>query len=253
MAADEDTKSGILVSRLSRRGVIGGTLAAASVAVAYAALGDHWTGGIAAIEETNFSHTPYSFRTLIPACQRMAEQVIRRAGGTVTDEAYLIPVQPPKPPAKLEQWTDQMRMLSVAVSEYDMQRWNPAWKLGASGLEMDAGFMPGRYGRRNVLALHPVSRTEPAYLTAELQVPESPHPKLLIDVTSHEQGDFLLRVVVDGELLSETPVDGKGQWETVQVDLGHYSGRKVNVRVEVHASGWQFEMAYLSRIELKEE
>ncbi len=79
----------------------------------YKALGENLTGGIAGIENTNFVHTAYSFKTLIPACQRALVMVIARAGGRVTSDAYEIPVQQPKAPAKLEQWEDQMKIIGA--------------------------------------------------------------------------------------------------------------------------------------------
>lgn len=79
----------------------------------YKALGEGLTGGIPEIENMNFAHTAYSFRTLIPACQRVAEMLIERAGGAVTDDAYYLPVQKPKAPARLEQWTDQLKIIKA--------------------------------------------------------------------------------------------------------------------------------------------
>jgi len=49
----------------------------------YRALGDDLAGGIPAIADKNFSYTDYSFNTLIPACQKMAEAIIVRAGGKI--------------------------------------------------------------------------------------------------------------------------------------------------------------------------
>ncbi len=69
-------------------------------------LGDA-TAGIPAMADTKFAFTDYSFNTLIPACRRMTEQLIVRAGGTVTRDAYQIPVQSPQPPSTLEQWVRQ--------------------------------------------------------------------------------------------------------------------------------------------------
>jgi len=63
--------------------------------------------GIPAIADQNFAFTEYSFNTLIPACQRVTEQLITRAGGTVSASAYTIPVQEPRPPRTLEQWVRQ--------------------------------------------------------------------------------------------------------------------------------------------------
>ncbi|MBI2433668.1 MAG: ADP-ribosylglycohydrolase family protein, partial [Candidatus Hydrogenedentes bacterium] len=73
----------------------------------YAALGDPWTGGIAAIADTPFSHTEYSFNTLVPACQKIAEAIIVRAGGTIGESAYGIPKQRPLAPMTFEEWSRQ--------------------------------------------------------------------------------------------------------------------------------------------------
>ena len=67
-------------------------------------LDEELTSGIAAIADTPFSYTDYSFSTLIPACQRVAEKVIRRAGGEVGNDAYIISRQVPTPPRTIEQW-----------------------------------------------------------------------------------------------------------------------------------------------------
>jgi hypothetical protein len=72
----------------------------------YAALGDA-TSGIPAMADEKFSFTDYSFNTLVPASQGVAEKVIARAGGKVTDDAYLIPVQEPQAPETFEQWVRQ--------------------------------------------------------------------------------------------------------------------------------------------------
>jgi hypothetical protein len=81
----------------------------------YKALGDDLTGGIAAIENIDFAHTPYSFKRLIPACQRVTEMIVERAGGEVSNDAYFIVRQEPKAPPKLEQWTDQMKIINAKV------------------------------------------------------------------------------------------------------------------------------------------
>jgi hypothetical protein len=77
----------------------------------FSALDPQWTSGIAAVENTSFSNTSYSFKTLIPTCQKVTEAIIRRVGGQVADDGYVIPQQAPKAPEKLEQWTDKAARL----------------------------------------------------------------------------------------------------------------------------------------------
>jgi len=64
---------------------------------------EQYVSGIPEIADREFSHTDYSVNTLVPACQAMAEKIIERAGGEITETSYLIPVQQPVPPP-LEQW-----------------------------------------------------------------------------------------------------------------------------------------------------
>jgi len=59
--------------------------------------------GLPAVSSKKFSHTDYNYDELIGVCQRLTEQIILRAGGRITDTAYIIPYQRPVPP-KLEQW-----------------------------------------------------------------------------------------------------------------------------------------------------
>ncbi|MCP4642492.1 MAG: ADP-ribosylglycohydrolase family protein [bacterium] len=216
----------------------------------YAALGGHWTDGVAKIADTPFSHTDYSFNALIPACQRMAEAILIRAGGEITDTAYRIPVQTPQP-APLEQWEDQMAILSVPVSPHEVRMWNPAWRVTACGPDMDPGLRSEWRGRESVLIVHPVSEEEPAAIEARLSVPDTSAPALLLNLASDPRGDYVLRVLVDGTVAKKAKIDTKGKWTSVSVDLAKYAGEEVDVRVENRANGWKFEAAYLDSIELK--
>ena len=217
----------------------------------YAALGEKLTGGIAAIEDKNFSHTDYSFKTLIPACQRMTERIIERVGGEVTEDGYVIPLQSPEPPPELEQWTDQMKILATPILRSELDQWDPAWKVVACGFDLNPGFKDEAWGRKNVLMIHPVSRDKPAVITADLKVPGPDKATLSIDVASHSEGDFVLKVFVNDELAKEAVIDTKGKWTTEEIDVSDHVGKTVAVRVEAHADDWQHEAAYFGRIEIR--
>ena len=54
-----------------------------------------------------FSHTPYNFPRLVEACEKLARQAVKRAGGRIEkdangEEVFVIPVEQPRP-GKLEQ------------------------------------------------------------------------------------------------------------------------------------------------------
>jgi hypothetical protein len=220
----------------------------------YKALGEPLTGGIAAIADTKFSHTDYSWNTLIPACQKMAEKIIVRAGGKVEADGYVIPVQKPVP-AKLEQWTDKKDAIKAAVSAADMRHWAPGWGLVACGPDMEPGLRDEEYGRKNVLVIHPVSKDKPAVIAMPVAIPDTEHPQFKIDVASYKngdvEGDYVLRISVNKKKAFEETIATKGQWKTITLDLTPYRGKTVPIKIENHANGWSYEGAFLCRPEIK--
>ena len=217
----------------------------------YAALGEHWTGGVAGIADINFAHTDYSFKTLIPACQRMTERIIQRLDGEVLDDAYVIPLQSPKPPARLEQWEDQMDTLVLVIPQEQVDAWGPSWKVTACGDILRPGFKTEELGRKNVLKLHPVNNDKPAVMITECVVRPTGKSELRIPVASHAEGDFVLKVHVNDKLVAEKLIDTQGKWITELVDLSSHAGKTVPVRVEAHSNDWHWEAAYFGRIEIR--
>lgn len=59
--------------------------------------------GIEKIAGTKFAFTRYNYRELTETCRKLTEELIKRAGGKITPDAYAIPVQRPVA-APLEQW-----------------------------------------------------------------------------------------------------------------------------------------------------
>jgi len=68
-------------------------------ALGYSAIPEEYKGGIPAISDKNFAFVPYSFNTIIPACEKLARENIKRAGGREENGVFLIPVQRPVPPS----------------------------------------------------------------------------------------------------------------------------------------------------------
>ncbi|MHC4444309.1 MAG: ADP-ribosylglycohydrolase family protein [Planctomycetota bacterium] len=218
----------------------------------YKALGKDWTGGIADIEDTKFSYTEYSFKTLIHACQRIAEKLIIRAGGKINHDVYLLKRETPKPPPTLEQWINQKDILSQIVRQHEVNLWNPAWRVIQTGPHMEPGYVGNRFGRDKLFMVHPNSMEEPAIIAAYLQVPATNHPKLYIEVTSWPRGgDYILKVFVNDKFKLEKLVDTKGKFITLTVNLADHAGKKVNVRIENHANSWCAEGAYFDKIEIR--
>jgi len=217
----------------------------------YAALGSHVTGGIAAIAGKTFSHTGYTFDAIIPVCQRTAEAIIRRAGGQVTDDAYLIPRQTPQPPKHLEQWTDQKAILLSPATDQRVALWNRRWRVAPVAADAGKGVLPQGYGSTDVLELYPITPERPAAITAELPVPAVEQPRLFLELASDEQrGPFLLKVFVHDRLVREAVVDTKCRWTTKTVIVDP-SAQTVAVRVEAHAASGHPTAAYIRRAEIE--
>jgi len=217
----------------------------------YQALDKDLIGGISQIADTNFAFTRYCFKTLIPACQRMTEKVIVRAGGKISGDIYFIPQQVPIP-ARLEQWTNQEEILSLIVPEWEVALWDPAWKLKACGREMFCGIRRHPHDSRiRVLQIYPVSEDEPAVLVGKLEVPKTNNPKLYVNTASHRRGDYLLKVFINEQLACQKLIQTKGEYVTESINLGSYAGKTIQVRLEAHANNWKNEMAYFARVEIR--
>jgi hypothetical protein len=215
----------------------------------YSAIDSKWIEGISDIEDKNFSHTAYSFKTLIPACQRMTEQIIRRCGGRVTDDSYLLPVQSPVAPDEVEQWENQMAILSTPIRPHEVEAWNKGWKVIACGFWEDPGLLQSYAGQENVLKLFAVSREDPAVMEGPVEVPADSAGQLKLDVNTFRTADWLLKVFVDGKVAASEPVATGGEWKTVCVDLSDHIGRRVMLRLEAHPHGeWKWEQAFFGRL-----
>lgn len=207
--------------------------------------------GMKEIQDKQFIFTNYSFDTLIPACQRITEQIIARDGGQVRKTKYRIALQAPKAPDTLERWDNQLDVLGKPIPQIELDRWSKGWTVVACGTDMGPGVQQDCHGRKDVLLIHPVSQTEPAIIESTIDVPKKADPKLLLEVGSHEQGNYLLKVIVNGKPLLQQDVDTKGQWTMLTADLAPYAGQKVTLRIENHATGWAYEAAYISTVQVQ--
>lgn len=91
----------------------------------YNQLPEHDKAEIAKLADTKFSHTEYSFNDIVKSTEARALEVIRQAGGTVSDAAVAVPLQAPKPP-KLELWNFGIPT-KVVRAEDPAWRWQGDW------------------------------------------------------------------------------------------------------------------------------
>jgi len=79
-----------------------------------------------AIADKKFNHTHYSFNDIVASTVNRAYEVIRMAGGQVSDNDILVPFQKPKAPV-LEQWT-MGKPSKIIPAKDSAWHWTGAWK-----------------------------------------------------------------------------------------------------------------------------
>jgi hypothetical protein len=73
------------------------------VMLGYAAMPEGWTSGIPAIADRKFAYTRYSLNEIVASTMKRAERLILAAGGEVSADEVVVPLQSPQAPP-LEQW-----------------------------------------------------------------------------------------------------------------------------------------------------
>ncbi|MFN5961047.1 MAG: PVC-type heme-binding CxxCH protein [Verrucomicrobiota bacterium] len=133
--------------------------------------------------------------------------------------------------------------------------WNPDWDLDAPDFEGTPTKLVEYHGRKNVLVLHPKSRTEASALVRTIELPAGKSAKLSVWVASHGNGDWDLRATANGERLagsaSINAANPGKRWKKQTWDLSAYQGKKVTIRIENRASDWMNEFSFWSDLRLE--
>ena len=230
-----------------------------------------------------FQYTEYNFPRLLEATEKVAREVVVKAGGRIEkddkgEEVFVIPVQTPKP-AKLEQCWEPGPVANSRFTEEEMakitvkqpakgeggqavdikaavEKFAPGWTVKDCGPDMDPGLRAEFGGRKNVLMTHPLNRDTGCVLSRKLDVPEGKKTTLHVVVGHDPRGDFDLIVRADGkELLKKTvgKDTAKDGWLETDVDLSASAGKTVNLELVNQPTGWTFEAAYWAAIQIKSE
>jgi len=229
-------------------------------------------------EQTYWSHTSYNFPKLIDACEKVARQAVVKSGGKVEkdgsgDEVFVLRIEKPVP-GRLEQcWepgpiagskftAEEMAQIKppqesprqssrVDLSEA-IAKFAPGWMAKDCGADMSPGIRD-ELGKKNVLVTHPLSETLPCVLGRRVDILPDKKTTLHLVVGHHPEGDWVLRVSADRQLVhkvigKETAPDG---WTSIDVDLSEYAGRIITLQLTNEANGWSYEAAYWARIEIE--
>ncbi|MDG2469928.1 MAG: hypothetical protein P8M80_11660, partial [Pirellulaceae bacterium] len=101
---------------------------------------------------------------------------------------------------------------------------------------------------------HPLYPKTACRLSRQITIPAFKKTALKMRVSHHPHGDWQLRVLVNGKVLSDQIVGsktvGKNEWLDVAVDLSRFAGQTVKIVIENHPNNWANEWAYWNRVEL---
>jgi hypothetical protein len=222
-------------------------------------------------QQTIFSHTAYNFPRLVEVCEKLARQIILKAGGRIEkdaggEEVFVIPARPPTP-SKLElSWapgpiagsrftaaemakitrTDMPEQMADAVKKFA-----PGWKIADCGSDMDPGLRAEWRGRKNVLVTHPADPSTGCVLSKKVSVPAGKKTTLRLVVGHDPQGDFDLIVRIGNQQVLRKPVGPQtatAGWLAEEIDLSPYAGKEVKIQLVNQPTGWSFEAAYWAEI-----
>jgi hypothetical protein len=108
------------------------------------------------------------------------------------------------------------------------------------------------HGRNNVLLMHPFARDKPCSLERTVKLEAGKPHKLSVTVASHDQGDWELRVKVNGQEVKKSTVGHDGErWKTITVDLSEHAGKEVALTIEGAANGWSNEFGYWGEVKVE--
>jgi hypothetical protein len=225
----------------------------------------------AALDPTGrFSHTPYTFPTLIKVCEKLAREAVLDGGGRIEldaqgKECFVIPASKPRPSplaqsyrprrASRDRYTPQEMALIVIGPGEDLSeaigQFTPGWKVANCGYDMDPGLKQELAGRRNVLVTHPLNETTGCVLSRTVELPADRPTSLRLVVGNDPRGDWDLIVRVDGrQLLRKTigPQTTSFGWTELTVDLSAFTGRAIKLELVNQPTGWSYEAARWAEI-----
>jgi hypothetical protein len=219
-----------------------------------------------------FSHTEYTFPRLIEVCGQLVRSAVERSGGRIErdaegNEILVIPMQEVQPSAPQQSW-DPGPIAGSRFTEEEMaqiirpaQALQPAldlvfpgWKLQYCGPDMQPGRRAEYRGRKHVFMTHPLNRQVGAVLSRTVDLPSGKKATLRTVVANDDQGDWVLIVKADGQLLLEKPINQQtteGGWATVEVDLSGWAGKQVELELVNQPDGWSWEAGYWAEITIR--
>ncbi|MGC8738240.1 MAG: ADP-ribosylglycohydrolase family protein [Candidatus Hydrogenedens sp.] len=197
----------------------------------FSALEPLWKEHLPKVSDNKFIFTNYSWNTLIDASVRVAEQIIVKAGGTIENNIYKIPVQTPTPPPTLEQWVNKKDMFKLPIPPEEVAKWNALWKVKSCKKSEEVGVFQNKFERSNVIMITPPEEGVPALIEYFSEIPANTK-QLLIETCTPNNQPFSLRLRVDYLPIYEQTINNT-QWVILPVNIEKWAGRKHVITIEI--------------------
>lgn len=114
------------------------------------------------------------------------------------------------------------------------------------------------FRNRRAVQTHPKDKNAPCVLHNRfVDVPKDKTTALKLRVSHHPHGDWQLRVLANGKVLTDQVVGaktvGKDEWLDVSVDLTKFAGNRISLNIENRANNWHNEWAYWNSVKIVSE
>lgn len=190
-----------------------------------------WKEYLPQVSKNKFIFTNYSWKTLIDASIRIAEQVIAKAGGKIENDVYQLPIQKPAPPATLEQWINKSEIFTPPIPKEKVKEWNTLWEVKSCKKSEETGVFDNKLDKEKVLIVAPPEGGVPAMLKYNSVIPQNTK-QLIIETCATADNPFLLRLRIDYRIEFEQNIQNT-DWSSLPVNIEKWSGSQHPITIEV--------------------
>lgn len=190
-----------------------------------------WKEHLPKVSDNKFVFTSYSWNTLIDACVRVTEQIITKAGGTIENNIYKIPLQKPTPPPTLEQWVNKREVFLPPIPKEEVAKWNPHWEVKSCRKTEETGVFENKLDRKSILVIASFEDNVPAMIKYLGEIPEN-SKQLLIETCNIQSIPFSIRIRIDYQIVHEQ-ITQDNKWVKIPINIEKWAGKTATITVEV--------------------
>jgi len=238
----------------------------------YSALPPKYTSALDT--KTTFAFSAYTFDSLIPVCEKLACQSVRRAGGWIEkgtdgEKVLVIPVSKPEPGPVQRSWApgptagsryparERKHICCPPIAD-DFQNVlksvAPGWELIRYHFDQIAVLKD--WEGRKAFCTYPADSVTSTVWQREMRFARKDKPGLKLLVSRNMSGGWPLSVKANGKTLLDTNIDAAAcptGWKEITLSLDRFAGKNVLLEIAQGPSGKGKDEAYWGEITLTKE